>query len=73
LLITFGSILIVANSYLQIQRITIMSQIEKQQNTFQNSTEPLEPEPCFCEKKTCAIGIASISIGIGGFILASLL
>ena len=28
---------------------------------------------CLCEKKQCAIGIASIAIGIGGLILASLI
>ena len=30
-------------------------------------------ESCFCEKKQCMLGIASIAIGIGGFVLASLL
>ena len=28
---------------------------------------------CSCEKKQCMIGLASIVIGIGGFVLASLL
>jgi len=30
-------------------------------------------EKCTCEKKQCMLGIASIAIGIGGFVLASLL
>ena len=30
-------------------------------------------EKCFCDKKQCMLGIASIAIGIGGFALASLL
>ena len=30
-------------------------------------------EECFCEKKQCMIGLASIAIGVGGFVLASLL
>lgn len=73
LLITFGSILIVANSYLEKHVIIIMNQIIKQQNTSKDNLEQLNAEPCFCEKKTCALGIASIAIGIGGFILANLL
>ncbi len=28
---------------------------------------------CACDKKQCMLGIASIAIGIGGFVLASLL
>ena len=28
---------------------------------------------CSCEKKQCMLGIASIAIGVGGFVLASLL
>lgn len=28
---------------------------------------------CYCEKKQCMIGLASIAIGVGGFVLASLL
>lgn len=30
-------------------------------------------DDCFCEKKQCMIGIASIAIGIGGFVIALLL
>ena len=30
-------------------------------------------EGCSCERKQCMIGLASIVIGIGGFVLASLL
>ncbi|MCV0366358.1 MAG: hypothetical protein K5798_03710 [Nitrosopumilus sp.] len=47
--------------------------VTEQQNSFENSIEAPDAKPCSCEKKTCAIGIASIGIGIGGFILASLL
>ncbi len=32
-----------------------------------------DAKPCSCEKTTCMIGIASIAIGIGGFIVSSLL
>ncbi|NIU00136.1 MAG: hypothetical protein GWN01_04105 [Nitrosopumilaceae archaeon] len=32
-----------------------------------------DAKPCFCEKTTCMIGIASIAIGVGGFIVAHLL
>ena len=28
---------------------------------------------CTCEKKQCMLGIASIAIGVGGFVLASML
>lgn len=30
-------------------------------------------EGCFCAKKQCMIGIASISIGIGGFVVSLLI
>jgi len=30
-------------------------------------------EKCTCEKKQCLLGIASIAIGVGGFVLAFLL
>ena len=30
-------------------------------------------EKCFCDKKQCVLGITSIVIGVGGFVLASLL
>lgn len=32
-----------------------------------------DEENCSCEGKHCMIGLASIAIGIGGFVLASLL
>ena len=32
-----------------------------------------DEEKCSCEKKQCMLGIASIAIGVGGFVLASLL
>ena len=73
MLITFGSILIVANSYLENHTSTIMSQIIEPKETSDNNKEQLDTTPCFCEKKVCAIGITSIAIGIGGFILANLL
>ncbi|MGY5148040.1 MAG: hypothetical protein ACW9W4_08585 [Candidatus Nitrosopumilus sp. bin_7KS] len=50
-----------------------MSQTIKEQNTFRDDTEQSDAKPCGCEKTTCAIGIASVAIGIGGFVLASLL
>ncbi|WP_179370637.1 hypothetical protein [Nitrosopumilus ureiphilus] len=43
------------------------------ENILKDSTEQSDTEPCSCEKKTCAIGIASVAIGIGGFVLAYLL
>ena len=50
-----------------------MSQTTEQQNSFEDSLEQLDAKPCLCEKKICAIGLASVAIGIGGFILANLL
>lgn len=50
-----------------------MSKVTEQQDSFEDVSEQLDAKPCFCEKKTCAIGIASIMIGIGGFVLANLL
>lgn len=50
-----------------------------QQNEYlSDGSQPLledieNTEDCFCEKKQCMIGIASIAIGIGGFVIASLL
>lgn len=35
--------------------------------------EQVNPDQCFCDKQKCLIGIASITIGIGGFVLANLL
>jgi hypothetical protein len=72
LLITFSSIWIVANSYLEICPNIFMS-LEQEQFTQKESELQLDSEPCFCEKKICALGIASVAIGIGGFILASIL
>ncbi len=73
LLITFGSILIVAKSYLENTVNIIMSQTTEHQNAFNDDVKQSDAESCGCEKTTCAIGIASIAIGIGGFVLASLL
>jgi hypothetical protein len=50
-----------------------MSQTTEQQSTPVASIENSDTESCFCEKKTCALGIASIAIGVGGFIVANLL
>ena len=50
-----------------------MSQTTEHQNAPSESLEQNNEESCFCEKKTCAIGIASIAIGIGGLILASMI
>ena len=35
-----------------------------------SQSEIKEDEGCSCNKKQCALGIASIVIGIGGFLLA---
>jgi len=37
------------------------------------SNEDKESGNCFCQKKQCMLGIASITIGIVGFVIASLL
>ena len=50
-----------------------MSQIINEQNISGDNIEQSYAEPCGCERKTCAIGIASVAIGIGGFIMASLI
>ncbi len=42
-------------------------------NQYGADIQPNDAKPCSCEKTTCMIGIASIVIGIGGFIVASLL
>lgn len=50
---------------------------ESTQDQYSNSSslilEEKDSKGCFCAKKQCMLGIASIAIGIGGFILASLL
>ena len=50
-----------------------MSQITESKNTANESIDQYDAESCFCDKQKCLIGIASIVIGIGGFILANLL
>ena len=35
-----------------------------------SQSEIREDEGCPCDKKQCVLGIASIAIGIGGFLLA---
>ncbi len=46
---------------------------EKEQVFLKGSESQLDSEPCFCEKKVCGLGFASVAIGIAGFILASIL
>jgi len=50
-----------------------MSQTTEQHHTSIANMGQSDEDPCLCEKKICAIGIASIAIGVGGFILANLL
>ena len=50
-----------------------MSQNEYVANDVSQKTLDEETEKCTCEKKQCMLGIASIAVGIGGFVLASLL
>ena len=50
-----------------------MNQTAEEQNEFREGTEQIDAKTCGCEKTTCAIGIASVAIGVVGFILASLL
>lgn len=40
---------------------------------YENSKVNKESENCFCQKTQCMLGIASIAIGIVGFVIASLL
>lgn len=47
--------------------------LEHEPYPLQESESQIDTEPCFCEKKICGLGIASVAIGIGGFILASIL
>ena len=52
------------------------SMTQSEYNVGDNSSQIIldeDKEECFCEKKQCMIGLASIAIGIGGFVLASLL
>ncbi|MCA9828135.1 MAG: hypothetical protein KC444_07085 [Nitrosopumilus sp.] len=49
-----------------------MSQNEYIINDAKQTLEENE-ESCLCEKKQCMLGIASIAIGIGGFVISSLL
>ena len=39
----------------------------------ENGAAKEETGNCFCQKKQCMLGIASIAIGIVGFVIASLL
>lgn len=48
-----------------------MSQTEY--NQYGTDIQVNDVKPCFCEKTACMIGIASVVIGIGGFIVANLL
>ena len=49
--------------------VTVVVPSDMAQTTIFDEKE----ENCFCEKKQCMLGVASIAIGIGGFVLASLL
>ncbi len=49
------------------------STLEQQDNGSSLILEEKDNEGCFCEKKQCMVGIASIAIGIGGFVIALLL
>ena len=48
---------------------------QNQQKTYEKSSleTTKKIDSCSCNKKQCILGISSISIGIGGFLLASLL
>ena len=50
-----------------------MSQNEFVTNDVSQKTLDENAGKCTCEKKQCMLGIASVAIGIGGFVLASLL
>lgn len=50
----------------------IQEKLPIKNNPIQTSLDESE-ENCSCNKKQCMIGIASIAIGIGGFVIASLL
>ena len=49
------------------------STLQQQDNGSSLILEEKDNEGCFCEKKQCMVGIASIAIGIGGFVIALLL
>jgi len=73
----FISIWIEANSYLQ---TTQKRRMIPQNNPdlfvdpkYENNEVKEESGNCFCPKKQCMLGIASIAIGIVGFVIASLL
>lgn len=75
----FGSKRIEANSYLQTRNNDAMFHQTKEyelnitpMTDAKHESEDGE-ENCFCQKKQCMIGLASIAIGIGGFVLAVLL
>lgn len=50
-----------------------MSQTEYDANPVFDEESADTAKPCSCEKTTCLLGIASIAIGVGGFILAHLI
>ena len=50
-----------------------MSQNEYVINNGSQITPDEDEGKCTCEKKQCMLGIASIVIGVGGFVLAFLL
>ena len=50
-----------------------MNQTTEEQSEFREGAGQTDAKPCGCEKTTCTIGIASVAIGVGGFILAILL
>ena len=50
-----------------------MIQTEEKQDIPKENLAEIDSDQCFCEKKVCAIGIASVAIGIGGLILATLI
>lgn len=47
--------------------------LEQNQYPIKDLESQIGSESCLCEKKVCALGIASVVIGIGGFIIASIL
>ncbi len=49
--------------------------MSQNENVMSNVSQTIDEneEKCICEKKQCILGIASIAIGVGGFVLAFLL